>query len=299
MTDTAPILFDRPLGRRRLARAKASGYADFLLARAAADLAERLSTVKRAFATALDVGSPTRLVAAELLGAGQVSTVVRLAPGLDGGSRDPRIATVTGDEEALPFAEGCFDLAVSCLSLGGTNDLPGALVQIRRALLPDGLFMACLFGGDTLTELRDSFAGAESELEGGASPRVAPLADVRALGGLLQRAGFALPVTDVDRVTVRYGHPLSLAADLRAMGLTNALAERSRKPLRRATLARMVEIYRDRFADPDGKVRATFDLVWLSGWAPDASQPKPLRPGSATTRLAAALGTRELSANDP
>jgi hypothetical protein len=171
-------------------------------------------------------------------------------------------------------------------------------VQIRRALRPDGLFLAALLGGETLAELRYSFAAAESELDGGASPRVAPFADVRELGALLQRAGFALPVADVDHVPVRYATPIALMHDLRRMGATNPLAERRRVPLRRATLARAVEIYATRFADPDGRVRASFDIVWLSGWAPHASQQQPLRPGSAKTRLADALGTREIGTGE-
>jgi SAM-dependent methyltransferase len=186
------------------------------------------------------------------------------------------------------------DLVVSGLALQWINDLPGTLVQIRRALKPDGLFLAALVGGETLTELRQSFAAAEAEIEGGVSPRVTPFADLRDLGMLLQRAGFALPVTDVDRLVVRYSSPFGLMEDLRRMGATNVLRERRRTPLRRATLIRMAEIYADRFADPDGRIRATFDIVWLSGWAPHESQQKPLRPGSATHRLADALGTREI-----
>jgi SAM-dependent methyltransferase len=184
------------------------------------------------------------------------------------------------------------------LSLQAVNDLPGALVQIRRVLKPDGLFLAALFGGDTLCELRHSFAVAESELDGGMSPRVAPFADVREIGALLQRAGFALPVTDVDRLTVRYSSPLRLLRDLRCMGAANALAERRHVPLRRATLMRAMEVYAERFADPDGKVRASFDIVWLSGWSPHEGQQQPLRPGSAKRRLADALGTTELSTGE-
>jgi SAM-dependent methyltransferase len=204
-------------------------------------------------------------------------------------------ATVIGDEEALPFGPDSFDLIVSLLALHAVNDLPGAIVQIRRTLRPDGLFLGCLLGGNTLSELRTSFAEAESELEGGASPRVSPFADLRDLGGLLQRAGLALPVADIDTAIVRYATPFRLLQDLRAMGLTNTLRLRRRTPLRRGTLARMAEIYADRFADPDGRVRATFDLVWLSGWAPHASQQTPLRPGSAKARLADALGVTEQS----
>jgi hypothetical protein len=179
------------------------------------------------------------------------------------------------------------------MSLQWANDLPGVLVQIRRALAPDGLFLAALVGGQSLTELRTALTAAEAELTGGASPRVAPFVDVRDLGGLLQRAGFALPVTDVEPVIVRYSSMFALMRDLRGMGATNALCERSRVPLRRAVLLRAAEIYSERFSDPDGRLRATFDIVWLSGWAPHDSQQKPLAPGSARMRLSDALNARE------
>jgi SAM-dependent methyltransferase len=205
---------------------------------------------------------------------------------------------VVGDEERLPFADGSLDLAVSLMALQGVNDLPGTLVQLRRALKPDGLFVGCLLGGASLTELRQSLAAAEAEVEGGASPRVAPFADLRDMGALLQRAGFALPVTDVDTLTVRYAHPLALMRDLRAAGATNVLIERRRSPLRRRTLMRALEIYAERFSDPDGRIRATVEIVWLSGWSPHESQQKPLRPGSAKTRLADALGVPERPAGE-
>jgi hypothetical protein len=158
--------------------------------------------------------------------------------------------------------------------------------------------LAALAGGDTLTELRQAFATAEAEIEDGISPRIAPFADIRDCGSLLQRAGFALPVTDVERVTVRYASPIALMHDLRRMGATNVMVERRRRPLRRATLARMIDIYAERFADPDGRVRATFEIIWLSGWAPHESQQKPLAPGSARQRLADALGTAEVPAGE-
>ena len=229
-----------------------------------------------------------------MIAADPLLAIVQGAPG----DAAPAVWRVAADEEALPFADASLDLVVSALALQGVNDLPGVLVQIRRALKPDGLFMAALLGGDTLSELRQSFAQAEAEIEGGASPRVAPFADVRAMGALLQRTGFALPVTDTERITVRYASLLSLLRDLRRMGATNALAERRRLPLRRPTLLRAMEIYGERFADPDGKVRATFEIVWVSGWAPDASQQQPLRPGSAKTRLADALGAVEIGAGE-
>ena len=284
---TPPTVFDRPLMRRRLSRALAAGYADFLLQRALEDLEERLGLVLRRFSRALDIGTPTAAAADWLRRSGKADEVFRLAP-----AREAESLTVIGDEEVLPFAPQAFDLAVSLLALQGVNDLPGTLVQIRRALRPDGLFIACLFGGATLTELRQCLTEAESEVEGGASPRVAPFAELRDLGGLLQRAGFALPVADLEPVTVRYAEPFALLADLRAMGLANALMHRRRTPLRRATLLRAAEIYAQNFADADGRIRATFDMVWLSGWAPHGSQQKPLQPGSAKTRLADVLGSR-------
>ncbi len=193
--------------------------------------------------------------------------------------------------EILP-AEGGFDVAVSLFSLQALNDLPGALVQVRRALKPDGLFLAALLGGNTLAELRDAFAHAETQTRGGISPRVSPFADVRDLGGLLQRAGFALPVADVERLTVRYGDFLSLARDLRAHGFTNAMAERSRRPLRRDTLAALLAHYGEHHS-ADGKLMARFETLYLTGWAPHESQQQPLKPGSAKARLAEALGTVE------
>ncbi|MFG1412432.1 methyltransferase domain-containing protein [Xanthobacter sp. VTT E-85241] len=289
---SSPLVFDRPLLRRRLARAAALGAADFLLNRVAEDVGDRLLAVKRDFPRALDLGSATDAVAQVLARHPGIDTVFRAAPlAAAAGFGFP---AVVADEEALPFAQGALDLIVSGLSLQFVNDLPGALTQIRRALKPDGLLIAALIGGSSLGELREVFAIAESETTGGLSPRVAPFADVRDMGALLQRAGFALPVTDVDRVTVRYASPFTLFADLRRMGAANALAERRRVPLRRATVLRAAELYAGRFADADGKVRATFEIVWLSGWAPHESQQKPLRPGSARMRLADALGTTEM-----
>lgn len=286
---SAPRLFDRQLQRRRLSKALRGGaYGDFLLVRAVDDLTERLSAVKRRFGTALDLGTPTPAAAAALAAGGTVDCVLRAAPVAGAARRGDLVA----DEELLPLAAGSVDLAVSVMALHNVNDLPGALVQVRRVLKPDGLFLGAFLGGETLTELRQSFAQAESECEGGVSPRVAPFVDLRDLGGLLQRAGFALPVADIDRVTVRYGDPLSLLRDLRSMGLTNALTERSRRPLRRATLLRACETYVERFAGADGRLPATFDVLWLSGWAPHESQQKPLRPGSARTRLADVLPDR-------
>jgi SAM-dependent methyltransferase len=290
-----PLIFDRHLLRARRARAAALGPSTFLIEHVAQDLADRLATVLRRFDCAVDLGTPTDAARRALAASGKVGSVIaadalaaaRFVPG-------PQALAVATDEEALPFHDGSLDLVVSVLALQFVNDLPGTLIQIRRALKDDGLLLAALIGGDTLGELRQAFAAAEAEVEDGVSPRVAPFADVRELGALLQRAGFALPVTDSDRITVRYDSPLALMHDLRRMGATNALRERSRRPLKRATLARMMEIYAERFSDPDGRIRATIEVVWLSGWAPDAGQQQPLAPGSARQRLADALGTREI-----
>jgi SAM-dependent methyltransferase len=296
------VIVDRDLLRVRRRRALALGFSSFLVDRAAEDLADRLATVLRTFRLAVDMGTPTNAVRSVLAGSHNVGTIVAagavaadaLAESLAGRTG----LAVAADEEALPFRDGSLDLVVSALSLHFVNDLPGTLVQIRRALRPDGLFAAALLGGDTLTELRQAFAAAEAEMEDGISPRVLPFADLRDLGALMQRAGFALPVTDVDRLTVRYASPLALMHDLRRMGATNPLTDRRRRPLRHATLARMLEIYAARFADPDQRIRATFEIVYLLGWAPHESQQQPLKPGSARTRLADALGTQERSAGE-
>jgi SAM-dependent methyltransferase len=270
----APVLFDRALLRARQSRASGSGPATFLLDRVAEDMAERLSAVLREFKNAADVGTP----------GDQVRNVLHQR--LD---QLARIELPDLESEPLPMQPDSLDLAVSALAFQFVNDLPGVLAQIRRALRPDGLLLAAMTGGDTLTELRQSFGAAEAECEGGVSPRVAPFADLRDVGALLQRAGFALPVTDVDRVVVRYRDAFALMQDLRRMGATNILRERRRTPTRRATMLRMAQIYGERFADPDGRIRATFDVIWLSGWAPHQSQQQPLRPGSAKASLAEAV----------
>lgn len=287
--EALPLVFDRSLIRRRLARAVALGPEPFLLERVAEDMVDRLGTVKRHFALALDCGTPMDMVSRSLAAHPVVGQMLAMRPFLLGGA-----ASFVADEEMLPLAPQTLDLVVSALALQNVNDLPGVLAQIRRALRPDGLFLSALIGGSSLTELRQSFAVAESEITGGLSPRVSPFVDVRDLGSLLQRAGFALPVTDVDRVTVRYASPFALFSELRRMGATNGLTERRKVPLTRAVLMRAAEIYAERFSDADGRVRATFDIVWLSGWAPHESQQKPLRPGSARMRLADALGAQEV-----
>jgi len=269
----APVLFDRALLKQRQDRARKSGPVSFLFDRVAEDFGDRLQAVMRNFADVADVATSGELLRGPIADRFKSVTRVDLAAG----------------SENLALAPESLDLAISALAFQFVNDLPGVLAQIRRALRPDGLLLAAMIGGDTLTELRQSFAAAEAECEGGVSPRVAPFADLRDIGGLLQRAGFALPVTDVDRVVVRYANAFALMADLRRMGATNVLMERRRTPTRRATMLRMAEIYAGRFADPDGRIRATFDVIWLSGWAPHESQPKPLRPGSATASLEEAV----------
>jgi SAM-dependent methyltransferase len=270
----APILFDRALLRARQNRALRSGPATFLLDRVAEDMGERLHAVLREFKSAADLGTMGDQVRNALAG-----RVDQLAP----------VDVPEQESEPLPFQPKSLDLVVSALAFQFISDLPGVFAQIRRALRPDGLMLAAMIGGDTLTELRQSFAAAEAELEGGVSPRVAPFADLRDIGALLQRAGLALPVTDVDRIIVRYDSAFALMQDLRRMGATNILLERRRTPTRRATMLRMAQIYGERFADADGRIRATFDVIWLSGWAPHESQQKPLRPGSAKAGLAEAV----------
>jgi SAM-dependent methyltransferase len=271
-SDTAPILFDRALLRARQRRALRGVPATFLLDRVAEDMVDRLQAVTRDFSDVADIWTPNAAVL-EALRARFASI------------RHIRVE----DAEVLPLQPEALDLAVSALAFQFVNDLPGVLAQIRRALRPDGLLLAAMIGGDTLTELRQSFAEAEAECEGGVSPRVAPFVDLRDVGSLLQRAGFALPVTDVDRTVVRYDNAFALMKDLRRMGATNVMIERRRAPTRPATMMRMAQIYAQRFADPDGRIRATFDIIWLSGWTPHESQQKPLRPGSARASLEAAV----------
>jgi SAM-dependent methyltransferase len=281
MTDrpAPPLIFDRDLLHRRLRRAIARGAPDFLLTRAADDLLDRLLTVKREFPRSLDLGAPGEHFSQAIVASGRAAP---LRASRFGGA-------VIVDEEALPFAPASFDLVVSGMSLQWVNDLPGVFAQVRRILAPDGLFLACLPGGASLVELRVALAQAEEEITGGASPRVSPFVDVRDMGGLLQRAGFALPVADIDSFALRYDSVLGLMRDLRAMGAANVLVKRATRPLRRDVLERAAKIYAERFSDPDGRVRASFEIVWISGWAPHESQQKPAKPGSATMRLEEAM----------
>ncbi len=287
-------VFDRPLFATRRARALREGKAgaDFLLAEVVEDLSYRLLTMSRTFPCAVDLGGHTGRVAEMLEESGKSERVLRGDLFLP----DPNIVApdFVFDDAFVPLKDDSIDLIVSALSLQWVNDLTGTLIQIRRALKPDGLFLGTLFGGETLQELRDVLMRAELEISGGAAPRVAPFADIRDLGGLLQRAGFAMPVTDLDKLTVRYDNMFMLMADLKAMGATSVLVERSHKPLPRSVFLRAAELYAGEYADQDGRIRATFQFASLQGWAPDPSQQKPLRPGSVSARLADMLDTEEV-----
>ncbi len=293
-------VFDRGAVRAHRARAAAAPEdSDFLHREVAARLLERLGDVKRTFPLALDLGCHGGALARCLVQEDRVGTVIctDLAPALVARAGAASGASpVAADEEFLPFAAGTFDLVASGLALHWVNDLPGTLVQVRRALKPDGLFLASFFGAGTLVELRDVFL--EVEAERGAGPRVAPFADIRDAGALLQRAGFALPVADRDRITLTYGSALALMRELRAMGESNAVAGRRRGFSRRETFARAAALYEERYADEDGRIRASFEIITLTAWAPDASQPRPLKPGSAKARLADALGEKEIPAGE-
>jgi SAM-dependent methyltransferase len=296
-----PRLFDRRLHRQRLDRAARDfPAADFLKVRAAKDMVERLEVILREFPVCVDLGSRNGAFACALAQSdarGKIGMVIEtdLSAAMLGQRPGHRLQI---DEEALPFGPASLDLVVSSLALHWVNDLPGTLIQVRRALKPDGLFLGAIFGGQTLTELRQCLIQAESDLTGGAALRIAPFADAFDVAGLLQRAGFALPVADLDRVMVRYDHPLKLIGDLRRMGETNALADGRGRPLSRPVLARAMALYQERFSDPDGRVRATFDIMTMTGWAPHPTQQQPLKPGSAKMRLADALGTHEISAGE-
>ena len=298
---TPPRIFNRDLHARHLRRAAPRfAAADFLKRRVAEDLVCRLEAINRTFPVAVDVGARHGAFERALASSQAVAKIgllvqsdlseAMLAP-----LRGPR---VVADEERLPFAEARIDLIVSSLALHWVNDLVGSLIQIRRALRPDGLFIGSFLGGATLTELRQSLLMAEAQLNGGAGPRVSPFADAADGATLLQRAGFALPVVDTDIVTVRYRYPMKLLADLRAMGETNALFDRPAATLTRGVLRRACEIYARTFGAPDGGIVASFEVLTLTGWAPHPDQPKALRPGSAKMRLADALGAVERSAGD-
>ena len=284
-------LFDQTLIDTNRLRALREGPADFLLDLVARELAERLGVIERHFERAVELHGHTGAAARAIAATGKVGSIERV-------ESDPRLAgpgetVILSPLETVPLEPQSVNLIVSPLSLHLTNDTPGVFVQIRRALKPDGLFVAAIPGSGTLQELREVLLAAESEATGGASPRVIPFPDVRDIGGLLQRGGFALPVTDTETYTVRYDSILPLMKDLRAMGMANPLSGRSRRPLTRGVLLRAAELYAERFSDPDGRIRATFSVIYVSGWAPHESQQKPLKPGSAKMRLADALKQAE------
>ena len=275
-------IFDRRLLRERRGRAVGDLHAhDFLLTEIAERLADRLSDIARRFPVALDLGARDGILGRTLQGRGGIETLIQSDASLVNARRGDLVA----DEELLPFKQQCFDAILSNLSLHWVNDLPGALAQIRSSLKPDGLFLASLFGTGTLQELRTALMEAELAETGGASPRVSPFADLRDAAGLLQRAGFALPVADADAVTVTYGDFFALLRDLRGMGETNILIDRLKRPTRRTVFARAAAIYQERFADAEGRLPATFQILFLTGWAPDPSQQQPAKRGSGKTSL--------------
>jgi SAM-dependent methyltransferase len=291
-------LFDRRLLRQRRARfAHEIEAREFLIGYVAREIAERIEIMLRDFPLGLDLGAFHGLLGRTVAALPSVGDMIYAESALAFAQLCPRPALVC-DEDLLPFRDASFNLIVSGLALHRVNDLPGSLIQIRRALAPDGLFMAAALGARALGELREALIEAEGEMEGGASPRVSPFGDVRAYGALLQRAGFALPVADAEILKVVYPSPRELMREVRALGGGNVLMARKREPLPRRTLERAEEIYRARHATPDGKVTATFEFVFMSGWAPHASQQKPLAPGSAVQRLAEALHTQEQPAGD-
>ena len=294
-------MFDRTRLRQRRDKAASRFHEyDFLKARVSNHLLERLSDTPHIFTHALDLGCHAGTLARGLLSHKGVEHVVAcdLSEKMAARAKMPGIDVRQVDEEALPFEVESFDMIGSALSLHWVNDLPGTLIQIRRALRADGLFLGALFGAGTLNELRTCCMEAEAELTGGASPRISPLPGLQDMAGLMQRAGFALPVVDIDRVTVRYKSVFKLLDDLGGMGERAAFATPQGQGLSRRILMRMAELYAEGFSDPDGKVRASFDIIYLSGWAPAPGQPRPKKPGSATIRLADALGTTEHPAND-
>jgi SAM-dependent methyltransferase len=299
--DGPPRLFDRSLLRARKDRAAGEfEQYDFLHARAADDLLDRVESVNRDFETCLVIGgggAVGRALAGRPVAAGKIGTLIEaeLAPAM---ARRSSCAPLVLDEEYLPIAEQSVDLVLSCLSLHWVNDVVGALIQLNHALKPDGFFAGALFGGATLSELRQAMKQAEADLGGEPAARISPFADAIDMAGLLSRAGFAMPVSDVDRVTARYGNSFVLMRDLRKMGETSVLADRPRTPGTKGLFVKTAQVYSSAFAEDDGKIPATFELVHFAGWAPHPDQPRPKRPGSAKARLADALGVEERSAGD-
>ncbi|MBI3440330.1 MAG: methyltransferase domain-containing protein [Proteobacteria bacterium] len=293
-----PAVFDRRLLRRRRDRAAQNiRQFDFLLTEVAERLIERLDVVKRNFPLIVDLGGAYGGLAERLQQRIGTEHVICMDTSFDM-TRQTTTPAVVADEEFLPFRSCSLDAVISNLTLHWVNDLPGALVQIKQALKPDGLFLAALLGGESLRELRQCLMEAEMAVSGGASPRVSPFIDPRDMGALMQRAGFALPVIDSDTITVHYSSLLKLMQDLRGMGASNATYNRLLQPTRRQVILEATRLYQEKFADADGKIPATFQVVYAIGWAPHMSQPKPLRPGTAQHRLADALKTVENPAGE-
>ena len=287
MKQAPPTLFDAKATRRNRARALLRPAPAFLQDAMEAEILWRLDLVLRQFSKLLLIGSAPGDLAARIAQTGKAGHIINA-------EIVPHGSALVIDPEILPFAPESLDAVIWVAGLESVNDLPGTLIQSRRALNPDGLFLACVLAGESLKELRQSFLAAESETSGGVSPRVIPFAEVRAWGALLQRAGFALPVADLDRLDVNYGNALTLMRDLKAMGLANPLAARRKGLTPPSLIARAGAHYAQHFANEKGRLKATFELVTITGWAPHESQQKPLKPGSAKFRLAEALGTKEL-----
>lgn len=297
-------IFDRQLLRLRRERAYTSlSEHDFLFKEMAKRLVDRLADIRRNFSMALDVGCHNGFVAKEIkhLPNEKIDILVQtdFSSKMAADSKNKTgITSIVADEEYLPFRDSTFDLIISCASLHHVNDLPGSLIQIKRALKPDGVFLAALFGRSTLSELRQAWLVAESAKTDGVSPRVSPFIDLREAAGLLQRAGFALPVADSDTLTVTYQNPIKLMTDLRGMGESNIMVDRQRTPTRRDTLKAVSQAYTKLFGNNQGIVPATFQIIYLTGWSPGKNQPKPLSPGSATERLANVLEVDEYSTGE-
>ena len=292
---TVPILFDQHLIRQHRQRA-APRYADFAFLKdaAVARLADRLELIRRDFDLCLDVGAHDGRLARQFAGLGKIGRMVHADPAetfaIATKQHGPSVVHALSE---LPYKPESFDAVFSCLSLHWVNDLPGLMMQARQLLKPDGLLLVSLLGGNSLIELKQALAEAEQHITGGFSPRCAPMADVRDIGGLMSRAGLALPVADSDRLTVTYPHMFKLMEDLRGMGEQNALLARQRRPTRRQVFMRAAEIYQQRFGQADGQIPVSFEIVTVTGWAPHGSQQTPLRPGTAAHRLATFLETNE------
>ena len=303
MNDPTPKLFDMFALRRNRQRAAASyDKFAFLKDEASLRLADRVDLIRRNFDLCLDLGAHDGRLWQRLTSFGKINKIVQTDPAANFFNHvfPDKINNITApfavhDFTALPFADESFDAVFSCLNFHWVDDLPGLFVQIRRLLRPDGLCLVNLLGGDTLHELRASLIEAEQDITGGFSPRCAPMADIRDVGGLLGRAGLTLPVADSDRLTVNYPDMFRLMRDLRGMGEQNVLFGRLRHPTKRAVFLRAAEIYKSRFGQANGSIPASFEIITLTGWAPHENQQKPLRPGSARARLASAVGGYELN----